>query len=77
MEEKDMLTVQEVAGVLGIHQNSVYQAIQEGRLPVQEIFGRKVVNRADVEAYQQRTRIDGEKPKGRPKGSKKKDSANN
>ena len=68
MDAKDMLTVQQAAGLLGVHQNSVYQAIHEGRLPTAEVFGRKVIQRTDVEAYTTRVRVTGEKPKGRPKG---------
>jgi excisionase family DNA binding protein len=71
MEDKDMLTAQEAANILGVHLMTVYQAMKEDRLPFEVIYGRKVVAREAVEAYQQRTRIDGAKPRGRPKGSKK------
>ncbi len=64
-----MLTVQQVAEMLGVNQNSVYLAASEGPLPYSEMLGRKVIVRADAEAYQERTRVSGEKPKGRPKGS--------
>lgn len=65
-----MLTVQQAAVHLGINQDTVYQAMREGRLTFVEALGRKVIKRADLEAYEKRTRADGEKPKGRPKGSK-------
>ncbi len=42
-------------------------ALSENRLPFAVVFGRKVIARADLEAYRQRTRPDGEKPKGRPR----------
>jgi excisionase family DNA binding protein len=70
MKYDDLLTVQEVASLLGIHENTVYQATIQGRLAYTEAFGRKVITRADAEAYRERTRASGEKSKGRPKGSR-------
>ena len=71
MNTADLFTVQQVAEMLGVNQNAVYIATSEGRLPFTEALGRKVIQRADIEAYKARTRVDGEKPKGRPKGSTK------
>lgn len=68
-DDKDMLTVHQVAKMLGVNQNSVYLAASEGPLPYSEMLGRKVITRADTEAYQARIHAKGNKPKGRPKGS--------
>lgn len=62
-----MLTVQEAAKVLGVATNSVYVAIRDDRLPYEEIYGRKVISREELDKFIARTRPDGQKPKGRPK----------
>ncbi len=67
-----MLTVPEVAQELGITQGAVRNAIYEQRLPSVRMLGRPIVKRSDLEAYIQRTRPNGEKPKGRPLGAKNK-----
>lgn len=72
MEETDYLTIPQVSRELGAAAQTVHTAISEGRLPFVVKYGRKLVARADVEAYRERTRPDGEKPKGRPRGSAKK-----
>ncbi len=66
METQGYLTVQEVARELQVSDGAVRTAILEGRLPSTIAFGRKIVSRADLDAYKQRTRPEGEKPKGRP-----------
>ncbi len=68
-EADDLLTVQQVAKMLNITEGAIRTALSENRLPFTEKYGRKLIARADVLAYQQRTRISGDKPKGRPKGS--------
>ena len=40
--------------------------------PIALRYGRKLIRRAALDAYKQRTRPDGEKPKGRPPGAKNK-----
>lgn len=64
--EPTYLTVNEAAESLGIHQATLRNAIREGRLPSNRIYGKIVVARADMEAYRERTRPTGEKPRGRP-----------
>ena len=67
METETLLTVQEAAALLGVHDNAVRIATKEGRLPFVTALGRKAIRRADLETYRIRTRPDGEKPMGRPK----------
>lgn len=67
MDTTGLLTAQQVADLMNVHLMCVYQAIRDGRLPAQRIFGRTVVARADVETYLRRARPDGVKVKGRPK----------
>lgn len=67
MKKNELLTINEVAGTLGIHPQSVYQAIRENRLPFVRRYDKKLVALSDVEAYRQRTQINGIKPKGRPR----------
>ena len=64
--EEVLLTAREAAAELGVHVGTVHNAFQESRLPFVALYGRKLISRADLEAYKQRTRPDGEKPKGRP-----------
>ncbi|MGI4791344.1 MAG: excisionase family DNA-binding protein [Janthinobacterium lividum] len=71
METKaQYLTVQEVAVELGVHEQTVRIALLENRLPFVMMLGRKAIGRADLDAYKQRTRPNGEKPRGRPRGAK-------
>ena len=65
-----MLTVPEVAQELGLSQTTIRTAIYENRLPAIKMFGRPIISRSDMEDYRQRTRPDGEKPKGRPMGAR-------
>ena len=62
-----MLTVQEAAAELGTVAQTIYNALNEGRLPFEVRYGRKLISQSAVEEYRQRTRPDGEKPTGRPK----------
>jgi excisionase family DNA binding protein len=62
-----LLTAREAAAELGVHVGTVHNAFQESRLPFVALYGRKLISRADLEAYKQRTRQGGGKPKGRPK----------
>ena len=67
MGNEVLLTAREAAQELGIHTGTVHKAFQENRLPFVALYGRKLISRVDLEAYKQRTRPGGEKPKGRPK----------
>lgn len=67
MDNEILLTAREAACELGVHTATVHKAFQENRLPFVAMYGRKLISRADLEAYKRRTRPDGEKPKGRPR----------
>ena len=66
-ENPDLLTIAKVAQELSITPQSVHGALNQGRLPFITLYGRKLISRADLEAYKQRTRPEGEKPRGRPR----------
>ena len=61
-----LLTPKEAAQELDVHIATVHKAFQENRLPFVPLYGRKLITRTDLDAYKQRTRPNGEKPKGRP-----------
>ena len=63
----EMLNVTQAASELEVSEAAIRRAILDNRLPFQWQEGRKVVTRADLDAYKQRTRPDGEKPRGRPR----------
>lgn len=65
--EETLLTVQQAATELGITDGAVRLALSQGRLPSIEKFGRKLIERADINAYRQRTQPDGVKKAGRPR----------
>ncbi len=67
MENEALLTAREAAAELGVHVGTVHNAFQESRLPFVALYGRKLISRAALDAYKQRTRQGGEKPKGRPR----------
>ena len=66
-ENPDLLTIAKVAQELGITPQSVHGALNQGRLPFVTLYGRKLISRADLDAYKLRTRPGGEKPRGRPR----------
>ncbi len=70
--KETLLTAREAAAELGVHVGTAHNAFQEDRLPFVALYGRKLISRADLDAYKQRTRPGGEKPKGRPPGAKNK-----
>ena len=72
MEEQEYLTIPEAMKELDAASQTIHTAMTEGRLPFIVKYGRRLVSRADLEAYKQRTRPDGEKPRGRPVGAKNK-----
>jgi excisionase family DNA binding protein len=72
--EETLLTVQQAAAELGVTDGAVRLALSQGRLSSVEKFGRKLIERADMDAYKhldaykQRTQPDGVKKAGRPWG---------
>jgi excisionase family DNA binding protein len=54
--ERQTLTVEEAAAVLGIGRNSAYQAVASGQLPVLRIGRRLLVPRAALERLLAETR---------------------
>lgn len=50
--EEEMITVQEAALRKGVRATAIYNAIERGALVTTEVFGRKVLRAADVDAYQ-------------------------
>jgi excisionase family DNA binding protein len=66
MENEALLTARDAAEELGIHVATVHRAFQDNRLPFIALYGRKLIRRSDLDAYKQRTRPNGLKPKGRP-----------
>ena len=65
--QEQFFTVQEASKELDLAESTVRNALQEQRLPFTLMYGRKLISRADLEAYKLRTRPAGEKPKGRPR----------
>lgn len=53
--------------MLCVTEGAIRAAMLEGRLAFSYVLGRKVMTRADVEAYRARTQPDGTKPRGRPR----------
>jgi excisionase family DNA binding protein len=60
-EKQQMLTVQDAAKDAGVKEDTVRKALAQGRLPHTVLYGRKLIDRADWEAYRANA-----KP-GRPK----------
>jgi excisionase family DNA binding protein len=67
MRPERFVTIKEAAEMLEVTRSAIEQAIWGGKLPSQTVFGKIVIDRADLEAYRARTRPDGVKPRGRPK----------
>jgi len=66
-DDPEFLTVRQVADKLLITPSAVRAAMTEGRLPFTITYGLKIVHRADLDDYINRTRgPDGDKPRGRP-----------
>lgn len=65
--EETLLTVQQAAANLGVTDGAVRLALSQGRLSSVEKFGRKLIERADLDAYKRRTQPDGVKKVGRPR----------
>ena len=62
-----MYTVQEAAGWLGVGETAVRNATNQGRLPFEVMYGRKLIRLSDLEAYKTRTQPEGGARRGRPK----------
>lgn len=67
METEVLLTAREAAAELGVHVGTIHNAFQDNRLPFVPMYGRKLIRRADLDVYRQRTRPNGVKPVGRPR----------
>ena len=66
MDTEKLLTVQEAASEIGVSQSAIRNATLQGRLPFVAKFGRKLIERDALAAYQRRTQPGGIKAKGRP-----------
>ena len=49
---EELLTIPEAALEKGVHLKALYRAVREGRVPSVTQYGRKLIRRADLEAYQ-------------------------
>lgn len=67
METDDLLTVPEVAALLGIAQTTVHAAMSKGKLPYIHKYGRRLVPRSVALAYKERAQPDGAPKRGRPR----------
>ena len=67
MKKDTLLTVPEVASVIGISQITVRTAIAKGRMPAVVMYGRKLVKQSDALEYKGRTQPDGKPRTGRPR----------
>lgn len=65
-EEETLYTVQEAAGLLGVGETAIRNAMLDNRLPYEWKYGRKLIKQSDLDAYKQRTQPEGEKRIGRP-----------
>ena len=59
---EDLVTIAQAAKMKGVSRSAIYLAIAEGRLPRQQVLGRLVLKRNNVEAWQPQPH------NGRPKG---------
>jgi len=66
METETLLTVKEAAEHLGVSESAVRNATLEGRLPFVRLYGRKLIDRQELEAYRERTQPSGVPVRGRP-----------
>lgn len=53
---RQTLTVEEAAGVLGIGRNSAYQAVRQGKLPVIRLGKRYLIPRTALDEWLRETR---------------------
>lgn len=67
MGEETLLTVQEAAKYLDVGETAIRNAMLQGRMAFVLRYGRKLVEKQELDAYRARTRPYGEKSIGRPK----------
>lgn len=67
VNDHQYLTVQEACRELGLAETTVRTTLSEGRLPFVVKFGRKLIDRTDLDNYRQRTQPSGVKKSGRPR----------
>jgi excisionase family DNA binding protein len=53
-EEIGYLSIKQAADLLGVNTSALYQAIHSGRLTTYRVLDKRVLKRADVEAYRPR-----------------------
>jgi excisionase family DNA binding protein len=53
-EDIGYVTIQQAAKLIGVHRDSVYQAIDAGKLKPVKVLGRTALRRSEVEAYHPR-----------------------
>ena len=63
----ELLTVQEAAAQMGVTEGAIRLALSQSRLAYVEKYGRKLITRADLDAYKARTQPGGVKRVGRPR----------
>lgn len=66
MNTETLFTVREAAERIGVTQSAIRNATLQGRLPFLVKFGRKLIERDALAAYQARTQPGGVKSRGRP-----------
>lgn len=66
-DNPDFLTVAQATAFLGIQTQTLREVILRGRIPVVRTYGRVLIARSDVEAYQARSQPEGKPQRGRPK----------
>ncbi len=63
----DYLSIPEAATYSGVVEQTIRNAVSDGRLPSVKKFGKNLVKRADMDAYKQRTQPEGVPRVGRPR----------
>jgi excisionase family DNA binding protein len=69
-DQEEMVTAAEAAKLKGIHIKSLYLAIQTGRLPATKYYGRVLIKRSDLDAWQPI----GHRPKNKPAAESERES---
>ena len=67
MDTEQVMTIEEAASYLKVARAAIYGAVHAGRLHMTTVLGKRVVYRAEVEAYQPR-RYSGKRDTVRPPG---------
>lgn len=66
-KESEYFTIQEAALEIGVTETAIRNATLEGRLPFERKYGRKLITPSELLAYKERTQVDGEPRRGRPR----------